>query len=1766
MNHSDTLGTSSLGRLSRNRLTVAAVAALSLAAAMTLGVRGGLVGALSHAHRGASLPGPQFSDPPTDDEFLRAGIFAQPLMTVGATTPEENRELAGLVVGYAEAIHDGEPDAVQPLADFVARRPQSAWAPGLELELGAIYRHTGHFSKALSTWQSGWDRSKDLTSPDGRVVGDMTAAYLSQFEAYLGRKELLAPLLEELQTRPVRGTAGELVSESARGLAEMQSRPDVSFKCGPSALAQILKHAPTNDAAASRRILMDAKSTPNGLSLTAVQAISVEAGMSYQMAHRSPGAPLMYPAVAHWNVGHYAALLGKDARGHLLVGDATFGEDIVLTPSTFDEEASGYFLVPPGPLPEGWRPVDAEEGSTVWGRGDTGQNHDKGATGRDEKQAFDNNLCGGCTSWNVEASVVGLELRDDPVGYKPPVGPKIRFPMTYSHRDTEQIPPMQYTNFGNKWTFDWLSYVVDGVEDFVGGIVSFGGYDIDEGPIKNANSYFSADLYRQGGGDEPYIFPTVSNTGLSFDGGPEINTTERSAIGQFSQAYLTRYVDANGHALYFTRTLPDGSVEKFTLAQGAKFFMTEIDDPQGNAVKINYDPQTMRITSVVDAAGQSTTICYNDSPAPCVAPNADVSPPSNLEVTQIVDPFGRSATFGYDPFSGHLTSITDVIGITSSFTYGAPPSSTPSPEDADFVNKLTTPYGTTTFAYSDSTKTTSTDSSRSLTATEVSALGNVPARTSRVEFHQGTGACYTIKSPTPTVLAGTYVDLNGIACNDQGLTTFAWTPIQVTNYLQYRNTFIWNPEQYAASYGTASQYSGAKLIQWLHTDDADTNAMTASRVPASIKEPLEMRVWFLYPEQGENEFNNQNTLAVGATNQPSEIWRYVSPGVAQTWQFQYDNYAHVTQSTDPLGRTLTMAYDPTNNVDLLSVTNTTPATKTSPAHRDLLLSLKDYVQHRPQQVTGANGQTTQLTYNAVGQLTSSTDPLNNTWTYGYTPTAGMPLPASCTAAPGADAGASSVQCGFLTSIVGPAVPVAASLGGGSVTPTYSLTYDNVGRLGTAEGPDGQLLTYSYDNADRLTQTLFPDTSTEVRSYTTAGGATMLDLQSFTDRAGYTTVRKYDGFRNLIEIDEPAGRTTTLTYWPDGTVDTVTDPLAHVTSYARDGQGRLTTITNPDGTTSWTAYDVLGRVVSTSPDQPATQRGSHWYAYNLDNTIAEAYLDWTAPTVFTYDPAYPRLQKWSRARGGSWTAPTATPTVCATQPCTPLDSESYAYYPVGTNGANELETVTTVTPGYSPTLGSSTATQRSTTVTQMYGYDATDRVTIKGLSTDTPGSPLSTAESFGYDALGRLASDTNLLDSFTYAYGDATARVAQRTSTGGPQIAAYYFPPAQDGLLQQLSYTTPTGAALGQFGYGYDVRHNVNSFSEGAVTNTYTNDPYSQLQTAAMGSSATVTAVPDLAGNLASLTTVIPSTGGSVPSSTSAVSFTYDAGNKMTQRTAATTGLIVSNVVQTVSTDTYGAIGAIGTGAGAQTFGYDNANRVSSYSSGSATSSAFLYDGLGRLYRVVDYAGSSEVADHSYVWCGKARCLEINNLNQMAVSGSTQTTAVPDALYVAQGAVNNPTTALLTSSQLAYDVTDQEGTEWGVVTNNAACPSRRTSTILSETELTTMGALTASNRGFTVVLTTIRRAGCSSRGTGSVAAARRRLARWMTRDPIGMEHAFDDPERFNATDHHLDAYAGNNPQSMVDPSGYCPTDNGWEISKKSMWAFGQPHRASAEDFE
>lgn len=1723
----------SAGRRSAAGRALSSLAVVAVAVALAPGLRGQVARAESQAPRPRPVVmtggGLNFSDPPRDGEFLRTGLFAQPLIPVGPkpTTLGENQDLAAALHAYLAGSRAHGADEVGPLVAFLDKHPQSPWRASLEVDVGAVYRRFGHFSKALPIWRAAWDETKGLRDPNGRAIGDAAAGYLSQIEAYLGRKETLAPLLDEIKKRPVRGSARELVENSAEGLASMIHRPEDSFRCGPMALARILQRYPSPDKAKGLQALGRAESTPNGLSLSAVQRQSVDAGMNYQMAFRSPGAPVIVPAVAHWKVGHFAAILVERPDDHYLVGDLTFGDDVVVSRATLDEEASGFFLVPPGPLPEGWRPVGPAEGDSVWGRGYTGNNHDLSATGSQETQAFPCAGRGGCTTWNVEASLVSLSLHDDPVGYQPPYGQPVRFNLWYSHRDSMQVTPFAYTNFGNKWTFEWLSYIaISGCDGEYGqapmSITPQGG------PMGQTQFPTCVSLYRRGGGAENYFFQNPLDTG----------TAQTSNMGEFSQGYLTALYpqspDAGADGIppsSFTRTLPDGTLETFGFALGTynppytypQYFLTDIEDPQGNHVSIGWDTQTTRITTITDAANNVTTICYDDSGAPCAAPGDDapVCPPPpaaqtcNLMVTQIIDPFGRSASFGYGQ-DNHLTRITDTIGIESQFHYQLDSNNDPT----DFVDTLTTPYGTTQFSFYGALDITPGDSPSGVDGDRAVKIVDPLNRTSMVEYIQGsTGA---LDCSGSNVLPSDGWSLTAepnthIPCADQPQTIPSSTGVPQSYWtdenLQYRNTFIWDAYQFAASCpinglstntagGLAPNglcYPNAKIIHWLHTnqsDDVDPNSAnpkTASRTPESIKGPTESRIWFAYPYQSSGVF--ASTLGVGSTNQPTIVGRVITNPIdkshtSQVWQYTYNANGNVTQIVDPAGRTFQMNYA-ANNIDLVNVINK------SNGLNDLLLTIAPNAQHLPISVTPANGQPTTFTYNNAGQVLTKTEPLpGGTWTYCYQPN-------NC----------SSMTPGFLQSITGPG-------GAPGGKPQYLFTYDTDGRVGSTTDASGEYIQYWYDDADRLTEAKFPDATTIQLGYANPNGKVLLDLTSVTDRAGYITARTYDSDRELTSVQEnaPNGRTTVLSYWPNKKLESIQDPNGNTTLVDIDLEGRTTDYHDVQtGQSRSYSYDDAGRVAQV---WPTANNGDLRYWYNFDDTLETVEVDnlLGGPTIsYLYDQNYKRLTSWSKAIG--------TNTV---------SSETYSYYPVAIPaalGANLPKEVTsTVNFVDAPNL-SLTSTTEYQTAAGAAGYDALDRVIAQQFT--APG--VSVAESWAYDVLGRLATDTNALDTFTYNYADATNRVSQITSTHGPAAATAYWTTAQrDGLLRILNYTYGATELAG-YGYAMGPRHNVLQFVERVFdtltttttyTNTYWYDAYGQLTQVEDTTSATSQVTDygyDPAGNLTSSSV----TNNPFVQGAPEVNTTYNSTNQIGSQQTTYAGEVGTYTVN----GSYDAAGNLTTlalppPATSSTFScsYEAMNDPVDCTV-RGNHSAFAYDGLERPIRVTHLSpGGTTLSDKTYLWCGERPCAAFDN---------TSGTPMVDKIYVNQGDVDF---TLPGGAHNEYYIRDLLGSVRAVATNSASAP------ILAEYEYDAYGDQTvtvgdggASDFGFTGMFTD---------STTGLNFARHRvyspaLGRWLSRDPMGLGVAFQGgaASAFNGTNLNLYGYGANSPATNVDPSGF-----------------------------
>ncbi|HZS35274.1 MAG TPA: RHS repeat-associated core domain-containing protein, partial [Polyangia bacterium] len=145
-------------------------------------------------------------------------------------------------------------------------------------------------------------------------------------------------------------------------------------------------------------------------------------------------------------------------------------------------------------------------------------------------------------------------------------------------------------------------------------------------------------------------------------------------------------------------------------------------------------------------------------------------------------------------------------------------------------------------------------------------------------------------------------------------------------------------------------------------------------------------------------------------------------------------------------------------------------------------------------------------------------------------------------------------------------------------------------------------------------------------------------------------------------------------------------------------------------------------------------------------------------------------------------------------------------------------------GSSPALGANLLAQVVSPIaggsgadTVTFQYDALGRVIGQGIDGMTT--------SRGFDALGRLATVQNGLDTFNYQYSDGTARPSSISAAHGPLVSFGYFDAKGDGLLKTITYKRPNDSLLMQFDYVYDANQRVTSFVQ-----TFAGDQLTQRTT------------------------------------------------------------------------------------------------------------------------------------------------------------------------------------------------------------------------------------------------------------------------------------------------------------------------------------------------
>jgi RHS repeat-associated protein len=1345
-----------------------------------------------------------FSSAPTPQDIFLTRLFEEPLVPIGPEpTADENQALAAALLGYSQR---SSPDDFSSLINFIEAHPKSPWNAALLTNLGLEYYNTGHYSKVLETWTQAWELAKTAIDLKGKALADRAVGELAYMYARLGCIAELDALLKSLEGRVFAGPATERITGAREGLWNMQNRPEISFRCGPLALHQI-KLSLTPDNPGSELVHASA-STQEGFSLPQVAELSQQLGLNFQLAFREKDAAFVVPSVVHLKVNHYAAVVRQEGDRYLLQ-DPTFRNDVWVTGETLAAETSGYFLVPPGELAQGWRVVEVPEGETVWGKGQTGNGPGGGGCSdpTTEPDPCKKPECPptGMAVPRVHLLTVSLNINDTPIGYSPPVGPPVRFVVRYSQRENFQPANFNYSNFGSKWTFDWLSYITD----------------------DPANPAADVTYYMMGGG---------TRTFTGFD-----KSTQTYAFQQFDQTKLTRTSPTSYEILWREGTRTIFSQADNTVGTSRKIFLTQVIDPFGNTVSVTYDNQ-FRVVAITDAIGQVTTLAYDH-------------PTDIHKITKVTDPFGRFATFDYNA-SNLLSKITDVIGIASEFTY-----------EGDFITKLTTPYGVTKFTKSENGTIRSLeilypDGNRERVefnqSTDLGIPGSDPPQSvprgmvTRNEFLFYRNTYYWSKQACAYAY-GDYTKAkiyHWLHTTDltlpSGILESVKEPLEGRVWYDYAgqpSSIVVGRSNKPAHVGRVLDDGSTQLYTYEYNDfgnvtkEIDPVGRTFSYIYAENGiDLLEVR----QTRAGQNEllskktYNSQylpltSTDAAGQTttytyNARGQLLTETNP-LGETTTYQYDDKGYRASVVDPIGGTTQWTYDAFGRVrtetdvsgytltfDYDDLDRTTKIT-----YPDSTFDEFTYTKLDRTLTKDLAGRQTSFEYNNVRQMIKRTDPLNRVTYFQW------------------------CKCGALKTLIDP------------MGRTTTWRHDVQGRVKCKEYVDGSRITYLYETTtSRLRQRI--DEKLQVTQYTYNRDDT-LNSKSYTNTTVATPPVSftYDpNYNRLTSMTDGTG-TTRYRYVPISPVPTLgagqlaseKSPLPNSEiTYGYDALGRRVS-TAIDGVASTLNFDAAGRVKSET-----NILGTFNYTYDGNSTrqASQTYpngqkTEWQYGTVLQ-DLL---LQRVTNLSGGA-TPSKISEFIYEYNPLTgqiiswsqQSEAQVPAVYSFGYDALDQL-TSATVTQGgsvlntfnYTYDPASNRLTEQINSTTTHFYYNSLNQLT----SSDATDGDETTYE---WDAEQQLASITSGNKTTQFTYNGLRRRVEIHHLVGSVEVPNLQFMWCDDEICEERTpdgvilkrffaqgMKVEKGVAIGNYFYTHDHLDSIRELTDtsGSVRARYSYDPF-----------------------------------------------------------------------------------------------------------------------------------------------------------------------------------------------------------------------------------------------------------------------------------------------------------------------------------------------------
>ncbi|MEQ4724913.1 RHS repeat-associated core domain-containing protein [Nonomuraea sp. B19D2] len=516
-------------------------------------------------------------------------------------------------------------------------------------------------------------------------------------------------------------------------------------------------------------------------------------------------------------------------------------------------------------------------------------------------------------------------------------------------------------------------------------------------------------------------------------------------------------------------------------------------------------------------------------------------------------------------------------------------------------------------------------------------------------------------------------------------------------------------------------------------------------------------------------------------------------------------------------------------------------------------------------------------------------------------------------------------------------------GGTALTPSASYAYDAAGQLISSTDPRGYTTTFDYDKLGRQVRVTDPapdgqTAGTWVSEYDLAGetlatvdptGArneatyddlgrqiTATQIERKPTSAAYTNAMEYDDAGRLLKQTAPGSKETSYTVNAAGEVKSVTDPLTNKTSMDYDLVGRLIKTTDPNRNATTAEYDLAGRKTAVK-DLDATGSVLRAFGYGYDaagnqisTTSPEGHvtkqtfdaLDRTTSliepvsaseqitTSFGYDATGARTRLTDGRGNATWTSHNSLGLVeTVTEPSTtahpnPADRTWTHIYDKAGNQ------VATVQPG-------GVRIDRT--------FDHLNRLTKE---TGAGGGATSAERTFGYD----LASRPTTAGDLTVDFNDRGLPL--KVSRGSTQETAYGY----DELGNPTQRIDPAGTST----FTWDKANRLETATDPVTgrTLTYGYDPASRLKTITASSGTASTQAIDY-DNMDRITGQTLKNGAGAE--LAKITYGWDKDDNLTTKTTA--GLA---------------------GAGTNTYGYDRAGRLTSWTAPGGATTAYEWDAAG----------------------------------------------------------------------------------------------------------------------------------------------------------------------------------------------------------------------------